>query len=229
MLSFWNNYLFAYRNLNLPSLRGLIQTLTCPKLVLQIKPQCSREKLKKLVSCITIFITSFANKIVILTLFLYSSGKLVERTMMRKYGVENVNNHFISFNTICDATQVTSCSLFPWFCQSGFSLNHINIWWCSRTLCSLLGCLILFHWLCSYFFWIFFLWFLFSILNYVLHELCMSVGSRLGICNSVCSHSDNGDLLSSSCYWWWCGFLGLGLHLAFGGMTTLGFFIFRMG
>ncbi|KAJ8450866.1 hypothetical protein Cgig2_032491 [Carnegiea gigantea] len=32
-------------------------------------------------------------------------GKLVERTMMRKYGVENINNHFISFNTICDATQ----------------------------------------------------------------------------------------------------------------------------
>lgn len=32
-------------------------------------------------------------------------GKLVERTMMRKYGVENVNNHFMSFNTICDATQ----------------------------------------------------------------------------------------------------------------------------
>lgn len=32
-------------------------------------------------------------------------GKLVERTMMQKYGVENVNNHFVSFNTICDATQ----------------------------------------------------------------------------------------------------------------------------
>ncbi|KAL0365475.1 UNVERIFIED_CONTAM: 4-hydroxy-3-methylbut-2-enyl diphosphate reductase, chloroplastic [Sesamum angustifolium] len=32
-------------------------------------------------------------------------GKLVERTIMRKYGVENINNHFISFNTICDATQ----------------------------------------------------------------------------------------------------------------------------
>ncbi|CAI9769099.1 unnamed protein product [Fraxinus pennsylvanica] len=32
-------------------------------------------------------------------------GKLVERTLMRKYGVENINNHFISFNTICDATQ----------------------------------------------------------------------------------------------------------------------------
>ncbi|KAG6572015.1 4-hydroxy-3-methylbut-2-enyl diphosphate reductase, chloroplastic [Cucurbita argyrosperma subsp. argyrosperma] len=32
-------------------------------------------------------------------------GKLVERTMMRKHGVENVNEHFLSFNTICDATQ----------------------------------------------------------------------------------------------------------------------------
>ncbi|KAK6143491.1 hypothetical protein DH2020_023839 [Rehmannia glutinosa] len=32
-------------------------------------------------------------------------GRLIERTMMRKYGVENVNEHFISFNTICDATQ----------------------------------------------------------------------------------------------------------------------------
>ncbi|KAL3515211.1 hypothetical protein ACH5RR_022113 [Cinchona calisaya] len=32
-------------------------------------------------------------------------GKLVERILMRKYGVENINNHFISFNTICDATQ----------------------------------------------------------------------------------------------------------------------------
>ncbi|XAR59516.1 4-hydroxy-3-methylbut-2-enyl diphosphate reductase [Bertholletia excelsa] len=32
-------------------------------------------------------------------------GKLVEKTIMRKYGVENINKHFISFNTICDATQ----------------------------------------------------------------------------------------------------------------------------
>ncbi|XP_073286726.1 4-hydroxy-3-methylbut-2-enyl diphosphate reductase, chloroplastic-like [Primulina huaijiensis] len=32
-------------------------------------------------------------------------GKLLERTMMRKYGVENINDHFMSFNTICDATQ----------------------------------------------------------------------------------------------------------------------------
>lgn len=33
-------------------------------------------------------------------------GKLVEKTMMRKHGVENINEHFKSFNTICDATQV---------------------------------------------------------------------------------------------------------------------------
>ncbi|GMI74618.1 4-hydroxy-3-methylbut-2-enyl diphosphate reductase, CHLOROPLAST BIOGENESIS 6 [Hibiscus trionum] len=32
-------------------------------------------------------------------------GKLVERTMMQKYGVTNVADHFLSFNTICDATQ----------------------------------------------------------------------------------------------------------------------------
>nr|ACG55683.1 4-hydroxy-3-methylbut-2-enyl diphosphate reductase [Hevea brasiliensis] len=39
-------------------------------------------------------------------------GKLVEKTMMRKYGVENVNDHFISFNTICDATQERQDAMF---------------------------------------------------------------------------------------------------------------------
>ncbi|KAL8096996.1 hypothetical protein AgCh_030180 [Apium graveolens] len=34
-------------------------------------------------------------------------GKLAEKTMMRKHGVENINDHFMSFNTICDATQVS--------------------------------------------------------------------------------------------------------------------------
>ncbi|HEY9604992.1 MAG TPA: 4-hydroxy-3-methylbut-2-enyl diphosphate reductase [Allocoleopsis sp.] len=32
-------------------------------------------------------------------------GKLFERTMMKKYGPANLNEHFQSFNTICDATQ----------------------------------------------------------------------------------------------------------------------------
>ncbi|MCT7964609.1 4-hydroxy-3-methylbut-2-enyl diphosphate reductase [Laspinema sp. D1] len=32
-------------------------------------------------------------------------GKLFERTMMRKYGPAELNQHFLAFNTICDATQ----------------------------------------------------------------------------------------------------------------------------
>ncbi|NET52610.1 MAG: 4-hydroxy-3-methylbut-2-enyl diphosphate reductase, partial [Merismopedia sp. SIO2A8] len=32
-------------------------------------------------------------------------GKLFEHTMMRKYGTAHLNEHFMSFNTICDATQ----------------------------------------------------------------------------------------------------------------------------
>jgi 4-hydroxy-3-methylbut-2-enyl diphosphate reductase len=32
-------------------------------------------------------------------------GKLLEKTMMQKYGVEHINDHFLAFNTICDATQ----------------------------------------------------------------------------------------------------------------------------
>ncbi|KAL4615661.1 hypothetical protein ACB092_07G142900 [Castanea dentata] len=38
--------------------------------------------------------------------------KLVERTMMRKYGVENVNEHFKSFNNICDAIQERQDALY---------------------------------------------------------------------------------------------------------------------
>ena len=38
----------------------------------------------------------------------YLTGKLVKSTMMRKYGVENINEHFKGFNNICDATQVIS-------------------------------------------------------------------------------------------------------------------------
>ena len=32
-------------------------------------------------------------------------GKLFEKTMMKKYGPNQLNQHFMSFNTICDATQ----------------------------------------------------------------------------------------------------------------------------
>jgi 4-hydroxy-3-methylbut-2-en-1-yl diphosphate reductase len=39
-------------------------------------------------------------------------GKLFERTLMRKYGPANLNQHFLSFNTICDATQERQDAMF---------------------------------------------------------------------------------------------------------------------
>lgn len=39
-------------------------------------------------------------------------GKLFERTLMRKYGPSDINNHFLSFNTICDATQERQDAMF---------------------------------------------------------------------------------------------------------------------
>ncbi|MBE9080336.1 4-hydroxy-3-methylbut-2-enyl diphosphate reductase [Romeria aff. gracilis LEGE 07310] len=39
-------------------------------------------------------------------------GKLFERTMLKKYGPQNLSQHFQSFNTICDATQERQDAMF---------------------------------------------------------------------------------------------------------------------
>lgn len=39
-------------------------------------------------------------------------GKLFERTMMRRFGPAELNQHFLSFNTICDATQERQDAMF---------------------------------------------------------------------------------------------------------------------
>lgn len=39
-------------------------------------------------------------------------GKLFERTMLKKYGPTEINHHFHSFNTICDATQERQDAMF---------------------------------------------------------------------------------------------------------------------
>jgi 4-hydroxy-3-methylbut-2-enyl diphosphate reductase len=39
-------------------------------------------------------------------------GKLFERTMLQKYGPLKLNQHFLSFNTICDATQERQDAMF---------------------------------------------------------------------------------------------------------------------
>lgn len=40
-------------------------------------------------------------------------GKLLEKTMLQKYGPGELSNHFMVMDTICDATQVGHCAHVP--------------------------------------------------------------------------------------------------------------------
>jgi len=42
-------------------------------------------------------------------------GKLFERTLIKKFGPQNINEHFMSFNTICDATQERQDAMYKMF------------------------------------------------------------------------------------------------------------------
>lgn len=43
-------------------------------------------------------------------------GQLFEKTLMAKYGPANVGDHWMAFDTICDATQERQVSLFVALC-----------------------------------------------------------------------------------------------------------------
>ena len=51
-----------------------------------------------------------------------SIGKMLEKTMMQKYGPAELKQHYMVMDTICDATQVRPCTFF----------------YCARAFCSLL-------------------------------------------------------------------------------------------
>jgi hypothetical protein len=59
-------------------------------------------------------------------------GKMLERTMMQKYGPAELNNHFMLMDTICDATQerqVRPCFRRKAACT--LTLKHCAWNWCS--------------------------------------------------------------------------------------------------
>jgi len=42
-------------------------------------------------------------------------GKLFERVMIKKFGPQSINDHYVSFNTICDATQERQDAMYKMF------------------------------------------------------------------------------------------------------------------
>merc|ERR1719356_2115469 len=42
-------------------------------------------------------------------------GRLFERVMIKRYGPQEINKHFVAFNTICDATQERQDAMYKMF------------------------------------------------------------------------------------------------------------------
>lgn len=52
-------------------------------------------------------------------------GKMLERTMMEKYGPAELNDHFLLMDTICDATQVRACCVQCARCSGALTLHTL--------------------------------------------------------------------------------------------------------
>ncbi|MEM8718692.1 MAG: 4-hydroxy-3-methylbut-2-enyl diphosphate reductase [Cyanobacteria bacterium P01_G01_bin.39] len=59
-----------------------------------------------------LFQVGIANQTTMLKSETEQIGKLLEKTMLKKYGPTELDNHFMSFNTICDATQERQDAMF---------------------------------------------------------------------------------------------------------------------
>ncbi|KAL6522634.1 hypothetical protein OROMI_031592 [Orobanche minor] len=60
-------------------------------------------------------------------------GKVAKGTMMRKYGDENINDHFISFDTICDATQERQDAIYKLVEEKIDLMLVVGCWYSSNT------------------------------------------------------------------------------------------------
>ena len=59
-------------------------------------------------------------------------GQLLQKTMMKKFGPQNVKEHYMEFDTICDATQVRMCAVCQ--CRFCYCLEYLWIAFTNKTI-----------------------------------------------------------------------------------------------